>query len=74
MVTAIFRVIRKTQHDQKQDGNSQYNIEMCPVMSEPFGKYTPCGKIEMTIFNDSAAEKFEVGKEYSVNFQPIEAH
>lgn len=52
-------------------------IEMCPVYSnEPehpnkaFWEATPNGKIEMQINNLSAAEQFEVGKEYYVDFSP----
>lgn len=52
-------------------------IEMAPVYSDDpghpnkvFWEATPSGKIEMQINNLSAAQQFEVGKEYYVDFSP----
>lgn len=52
-------------------------VEMSPVYSndpehpnKAFWEATPSGKIEMQINNPSAAQQFEVGKEYYVDFSP----
>jgi hypothetical protein len=37
-----------------------------------FWQATPSGRIEMSIVNATAAECFEVGKEYFVDFTPAE--
>lgn len=36
--------------------------------NEQFWKYTPAGQIQMSIDNEQAAEQFEEGKEYYVDF------
>ncbi len=35
-----------------------------------FSKATPCGSVNMTITNPAAAEAFEVGKVYDIDFTP----
>jgi hypothetical protein len=49
------------------------NIELLPVTggseeNKSFFKSTPNGKIELRVLNLAAAEMFEIGKEYYVDF------
>ena len=48
-------------------------VTLVPVTGEceenkTFFKWTPSGKIEMSILNPEAAEQFEIGKNYYVEF------
>ncbi|MBB6451968.1 hypothetical protein HNQ94_000389 [Salirhabdus euzebyi] len=68
MVRAKFKVESKT---ERAGGGG--NVELNPVTggsaeNEEFWKYTPAGSINMYIDNVNALEKFEVGKEYYVDF------
>jgi len=38
--------------------------------NKEFFKWTPYGQLEMGTVNDEAANKFEVGKEYFIDFSP----
>lgn len=49
--------------------NTSNQVFMNPDQGEPFGKYTPSGKIEMTIMSESAAEFFEPGEHYLITFE-----
>jgi hypothetical protein len=40
--------------------------------NKTFWKWTPSGKIEMNVLNPEAANQFEVGKEYYVDFTPVQ--
>jgi hypothetical protein len=40
--------------------------------NESWSKYTPSGKIEMSITNPAAIDKLEKGKAYFVDFTPVE--
>lgn len=40
--------------------------------NETWAKYTPSGKIEMSITNPAAIEAFEIGKAYSITFAPAD--
>jgi hypothetical protein len=67
-VRAKFVCNAKTEH---AGGNGK--VELLPVINgndenKEFWKYTPSGKIEMQIDNPAAFGKFEVGKEYYVDF------
>jgi hypothetical protein len=69
-VLAKFRVNSTTDFGP---GNGR-GVLLTPVTSGSdenlsFWKYTPNGKIEMTITNDAAAEKFKAGAEVFVEFQ-----
>ena len=68
MVRAKFVVdkISKTRHGYGE-------ITMSPVTGESeenkqFWQYTPSGSISLNVTNNSALEKFEIGKEYYVDF------
>ncbi len=70
-VRAKFRVTAKS--DPYPDG--AIGIEMQPVCSsnpqhenKRFWEATPAGKIEMSISNRPAADVFELGEEYYVDF------
>lgn len=69
MVRAKFRVNRKEENEQG------WTVELWPVSTNDpehpnfsFYKYTPAGKIELTTINPEAANEFEVGQEYFVDF------
>jgi hypothetical protein len=40
--------------------------------NKEFFKYTPAGSIELHVVNKAAADKFEQGKEYYIDFTPVE--
>lgn len=40
--------------------------------NEPWSKYTPSGRVELLIDNPEAFAAFEVGKDYFVDFTPVE--
>lgn len=71
MVRAKFKVqsIEKT----GEGDSSGATITLWPVVSgseenEQFFKYTPAGSIVLSTINPGAAEQFEVGGEYYVDF------
>lgn len=54
-----------------------YTVELWPVTSgseenAKFYKWTPSGKIELQTINASAADQFEVGREYYIDFTKAE--
>lgn len=70
MVRAKFYVSAVTEY---QGGGRKF--ELMPVTSgseenKSFWKYTPSGKIEINVSNESVAT-FEVGKEYYVDFSSV---
>lgn len=80
VVRAKMRVTRKTASTE----NSSYGppapvaretVELQPVAgpgNEEWSKWTPSGKVEMQITNVDALAKFEVGKDYFVDFTPVD--
>jgi hypothetical protein len=72
-VIAKFFVQTITEHAHAK---GQKQIVMAPVSrgeeNKEWSKYTPSGRIEMSILNEAAAEQFELGKEYLVRFSPAE--
>ncbi len=46
------------------DGDNETN--------KSWSKYTPSGKIEMSVTNPAAIEMFEQGKAYFIDFTPVE--
>lgn len=55
----------------------QVAVELWPVTdgseeNKNFWKYTPAGKIEMTIDNPEAVKQLELGKEFYVDFTKAE--
>jgi hypothetical protein len=46
------------------------------VQGEPFGAYTPSGKLDMFIVNPSAAKVFfaaRIGQEFDIILSPVES-
>lgn len=41
--------------------------------NESWSKYTPSGKLEMTVTNPAAVAQFELGKAYYIDFTPVAA-
>lgn len=70
-VRAKFKVTAVT---QTESGNT---VQLNPVTTgseenKKFFRYTPAGRIELSIMNDEAAKQFEVGKEYYIDFTKAE--
>ena len=72
MVRCKFRVMSKTVLKKNDQCERPTNVKLCPVQSEPFGKYTPSGSMELTIQNDEAEKQFEIGKEYYIDISVAE--
>jgi hypothetical protein len=75
MVRAKFNVISKEQSGTKEC--ITHKVVLRPVFgnneeNKAFWKYTPTGVIELQTINQNAADQFEVGKEYYVDFTPAE--
>ena len=79
---AKFRCVRVSLEEgwgTRKDGTSgqmpMKTVRLVPVMNaseenKAFFAATPSGSIELGILNPSAAEWFEVGKEYYIDFTP----
>lgn len=70
-VRAKFKVV-SIKRTQFMDGPGSV-VELSPVVSgsaenKEFYKWTPSGRIELGTINESAAEQFEIGKDYYVDF------
>lgn len=56
------------------------NVSLAPVFgtfgdgkdNETWSKYTPNGKLEMTITNPDAIGQFEIGRAYFLTFDPVD--
>lgn len=76
VVRAKFKVMSVTRR-KEYDGTEVRDVKLYPVSSgseenKSFFKYTPCGEIVLGTTNADAADKFELGKEYYVDFTPAE--
>lgn len=74
MVRAKFR-LQNYRTSIDHTGAEVRTLELYPVTSgseenKEFYKYTPNGKIELGVLNPEAWSKFELGKEYFVDFTP----
>lgn len=50
------------------------SVQLLAVQGEPFGAYTPSGKIDMFIVNPSASQVFfdaPIGQEFDIVFSPV---
>ena len=72
MVTAKFKV------QNVNDFGNYRQVSLAPVYSSDksspnytWSQYTPSGKLEMTITNPSAYEKFSVGKTFLMTFEEV---
>ena len=62
----------------KQPEQEGFYLSFYPVYqgseeNKEFFKYTPSGTVTFGVTNTAVAEKFEVGKEYYLDFTPAEA-
>jgi hypothetical protein len=71
-VRCKFRVTSKEVYPKGDQCDRPTTVKLHAVKSDPFGKYTPSGHIEMYIMNDEAEAQFEVGEEYIVDFTKVE--
>jgi hypothetical protein len=76
MIRAKFTCQQNIPHD---DGDGAY-VSFYPVTSNPptpenlsFWNATPSGQIAMSITNPNAVRQFEVGKDYYVDFIPVDS-
>lgn len=63
------------QAPRSNEADSVATIEMQPVYgegNEDWSKYTPSGKLEMTVTNPAAIDQFELGGEYLLTFERAE--
>lgn len=77
MVRAKFTCVKKIPANL---GSGPSDVEGFEIVLEPvtcgsdenetFYKYTPWGRIELGTVNVTAAERFEEGKEYYIDFSP----
>jgi hypothetical protein len=72
MVRCKFRVQSKEVFEKNDQCERPTLVKMFPVHSEPFGKYTPSGKLEMYIQNDEAENELVIGKEYYIDITRAE--
>jgi hypothetical protein len=61
----------------KAETGDTTHIVLEPVVTgskenEDFYKYTPAGRIDLGVVNKAAADQFEQGKEYYIDFKPVE--
>jgi galactose mutarotase-like enzyme len=75
-VRAKFFVSEKAQTADQGGGEPNATIKLRPVIggdnpeNAEFYKWTPTGEIVLSIVNKVAAEQFELGKQYYVDFTP----
>lgn len=77
-VRAKFRCQSVTHLTTASPGDVAAHITFFPVYEDGSGKnaswskYTPNGKLEMTVTNPDAIAAFELGKSYYLDFTPAE--
>lgn len=52
------------------------HVQLSAVQGEPFGAYTPSGRLDMLIVNPTASQVFfdaAIGQEFDLVFSPVEA-
>ncbi len=72
---AKFTVQSKTQRDG--GGETTHEVELLPVTcgseeNESFYRWTPSGSIKLALASKATADALEVGKDYYVDFSPVE--
>lgn len=70
-VRAKFKCVQVTQNE------AGYRVRLEPVTGEnaenkEFFKWTPSGQCEMGIINTETAKQFIIGKEYYLDFTPVD--
>ena len=76
-VRAKFYVERVEHVHTSQPDRACANITMKPVYADSpenktWSRYTPNGKLEMTVTNPVAIEQLEIGKAYFLTFDPVD--
>lgn len=76
-VRAKFRLNSYETSKAWSSGKELRTLKFTPVIdgsaeNKEFYAYTPSGNIELGTVNPSAWEKFELGKEYYIDFSPVE--
>jgi hypothetical protein len=71
-VRCKFRVASKEVFEKNDQCERPTRVKLFPVHSDPFGKYTPSGSMEIFVQNDEAEKQLEIGKEYFVDITPAE--
>jgi hypothetical protein len=74
MTRAKFVCASKSDNGQTGE-NKGFTVSLNPVTSgsaenEEFYRLTPGGSVTLSTINEAAADSFEVGKEYYVDFTP----
>ena len=77
-VRAKFWITGIEHHVRHQATEVNATVKMAAVyandeINKSWSKYTPSGTIQMQITNPGALEQFEVGKEYYIDFTPVDA-
>lgn len=75
-VRAKFRLDLKQTDPNTKQASLVFNAAYDPDPSSPnyhFWQATPAGRLEMQIVNQAAADQFEQGKFYYLDFTPAEA-
>lgn len=77
-VRAKFQCLEiKNHHVQGGADQVLAEVRLTPVYggseeNKSWSRYTPSGEIKMSITNPDAIAKFELGKEYYVDFTPVD--
>lgn len=79
-VRAKMRCVEKTQRTSASNYGDAKPVDTEEVKlaavtgpgNESWSKWTPSGRVEMTISNPEAVKQFEVGVDYFVDFSPAE--
>lgn len=73
-VRAKFKCETKGSEEEGNEGNlTLHAVVGGSEENEEFFRYTPFGMIQMGVLNPSAFAQFELGKEYYVDFIPVES-
>lgn len=77
VVRAKFQCLEIKHHFTTTPDSVMVEIRMAPVYgngteNKDWSKWTPAGELKMTITNPPAAEKFEIGKCYFLDFTPVD--
>ncbi|KAA0686021.1 hypothetical protein DTW90_34615 [Neorhizobium sp. P12A] len=77
VVRAKFRVMNIDAAQNADPNNVFVTIRMIPVwehdgVNKAWSKATPSGELKISITNPAAIDKFDLGKEYFLDFTPAE--
>jgi hypothetical protein len=77
VVRAKFQCLEVKHLHQTDPNGVHVEVRLAPVYgngedNKSWSKWTPAGELKMTITNPSAAEQFDIGKTYYLDFTPAE--